>query len=145
MLNASNLPEVIFSTSDKNLSKQIKKLEKEGVIRKIATRVYTPNLTEPPERIIRKNYLAIVSALYPGALLSHRSAMEIQPTKNNNIYLTYSYTKNIKLPGITLKFLKGKKRLESDNRLNGGIIPIIIGTGMSGKFSTEQKIKGWGI
>ena len=36
MLNISNLPEIIFSTSDKNLSKRIKKLEKEGIVRKIA-------------------------------------------------------------------------------------------------------------
>ena len=141
MLNTTNLPEVLFSTSDKNLSKQINKLEKEGIIRKIATRVYTPNLIESPERIVRKNFLTIIGVLYPEALLSHRSALEIQPTQNGNLYLTYSYTKNIKLPGITLKFLKGRERLESDNRLNGELYFSSLERACLENFQQSRKSK----
>lgn len=43
-----HLQEVIFSSSDKLVNKQLSKLEKTGKIRKIAARIYTPNFTESP-------------------------------------------------------------------------------------------------
>jgi len=44
-----HLQEIIFSSSDPSVSKQISKLEKAGKIKKIAARFYTPNFTESPE------------------------------------------------------------------------------------------------
>ncbi len=43
-----HLQEIIFSSSDKLVNKQLSKLEKVGKIRKIAARIYTPNFTESP-------------------------------------------------------------------------------------------------
>ena len=54
-----HLQEVIFSSSDPNYSKQISKLEKAGKLRKIAARIYSPNFTDSPEAIIRRNLFAI--------------------------------------------------------------------------------------
>src|SRR5688572_28243044 len=113
------LPEVIFSTSDPSLSKQLSKLQSKGLIRKIAPRIYTPNLDDLAERIIRRNLYTILGALYPGALLSHRSALEFQPPKTGHIFLTYSYTKKIGLPGVILSFLEGHGPIEGDNPLAG--------------------------
>ncbi len=67
-----HLQEVIFSSSDKNLSKQISKLEKAGEIRKIAPRIYTSNLIDEPEVIITKNIFTILGKLYPNSVLSYR-------------------------------------------------------------------------
>lgn len=114
-----HLQEVIFSSSLSQISKQISKLEKAGKLRKIAPRVYTPNFTESPEIIIRRNLFTILGKLYPGALLSHRSALEFKPTSEGHIFLTYSYTKKIKLPGITLRFMEGHVPIDGDNRLSG--------------------------
>lgn len=111
--------EIIFGSSDSRISKQISKLEKEGKIRKIAPRIYTPNLTEPVEVIIRRNLFRILGKLYPGAVLSHRSAFEFQPTSGGHIFLTHSYTKKVTLPGITLRFLEGHKPIEGDNKISG--------------------------
>jgi len=71
------------------------------------------------EEIIKRNLFRILGKLYPGALLSHRSAFEFQPTKAGHIFLTYTYTKKIKLPGITLRFLQGHKAINGDNVLSG--------------------------
>jgi Fic family protein len=114
-----HLQEVIFGSSDSSLSKQISKLEKQGKIKKIAPRIYSSNLEAPHEEIIRRNLFQILGNLYPGALLSHRSAFEFQPTKAGIIFLTYSYTKKIKLPGIILSFLEGHKPIEGDNPVSG--------------------------
>lgn len=110
---------VIFSSSNQLLSRQISKWEKEGKIRKIAPRIYTPNFEEPAADIISKNILTIIGTLYPGSLLSHRSAFEYRPTKAGHIFVTYSYTKKVSLPGITIRFLQGSGPIEGDNKFVG--------------------------
>ncbi|SNZ00160.1 Fic family protein [Flagellimonas pacifica] len=114
-----HLQEIIFSSSDKALSKQISKLEKEGRIRKIAPRIYTSNFLETPEEIIQKNIFAILGHQYPNAVLSHRSALEYKPTALGHIFVTHTYTKNIKLPGITIRFMEGTGPLKGDIKFLG--------------------------
>ena len=111
--------EVICSSRDAKISKQITKLLSAGVIIKIAPRVYSSNLDEPIEGIIRRNLFQILGTIYPGTMLSHRSAFEFQPTKTGQIFLTTSYTKKVKLPGITIQFLSGPSPIEGDNKFSG--------------------------
>lgn len=115
------LQEVVFSSSDSKLSKQISKLSAAGKLRKIATRIYSPNFTDSAEIIIRRNLFAILGKLYPGSVLSHRSALEFQPTSAGHIFLTYTYTKKINLPGVTLRFMQGHGKIEGDNPLSGNL------------------------
>ena len=114
-----HLQEVIFGSSDSRVSKQLTKLEKAGKIRKTAPRIYSSNLIEPIELIIRRNLFQILGRLYPGAILSHRSAFEYAPTETGHIFITYTYTKKIFLPSITISFIKGKGPIEGDNTLSG--------------------------
>jgi hypothetical protein len=51
-----HLQEIIFSSSDKKLSKQISKLEKEGKLRKIAPRIYSSNLTEEKGILTKESF-----------------------------------------------------------------------------------------
>ena len=117
----NQLQEVIFSSSDPKYSRQISRLEKAGKLKKIAPRIFTPNLSDPPEVIIRRNLFTILGHLYPGAVLSHRSALEFQPTSTGHVFLTYTYTRKINLPGITLQVLAGPGHIEGDNILSGGL------------------------
>jgi Fic family protein len=114
-----HLKEIIFGSHVPKISKQISKLQKEGKLRKIAPRVYSSNLTEPVEDIVRRNLFQILGKLYPKALLSHRSAFEFSPTQAGHIFLTYTYTKKVTLPGITIRFLEGQKPIEGDNSFTG--------------------------
>jgi len=52
-------------------------------------------------------------------MLSHRSALEFQPTATGQIFLTYKYTRKTSLPGITLRFLQGSDPIEGDNPVSG--------------------------
>lgn len=113
------LSEIVFSSSDSSISKKINKLEQEGRLKKIAPRIYSSNLTEDSDSIIRRNLFQILAHLYPEAVLSHRSAFEFKPTSTGNIFLTYTYTKKIKLPGVTISFLKGQGPIEGDNPIAG--------------------------
>ena len=114
-----HLQEVICSSQDSKISNQLKKLIKSGAIRKIAPRIYSSNLDEPVEGIIRRNLFQILGNLYPGTVLSHRSAFEFQPTKTGELFITTSYTKKVSLPGITLQFLEGYLPIEGDNKFSG--------------------------
>src|ERR1022692_164456 len=110
-----HLQEVLFGSIDKLESKKIKNLEKKGLIKKVAPRIYTSNLQESAEVIVKRNWFHILSKQYPDAMLSHRSALEFRPTPEGHIFLTYTYTKNIKLPGLVIHFLEGPKPIEGDN------------------------------
>lgn len=114
-----HLQEVIFTSNDVALNKQLAKLESAGQIKKIAPRIYTSNFNEPEETIIRRNIFTILGKLYPGAVLSHRSALEFKPTTANQIFVTYTYTKKIELPGITIRFMEGMPAIEGDNLFSG--------------------------
>ena len=111
--------EVIFGSSDKKISKEISKLEKEGKIRKIAQRLYSANIVDPIADIVKRNIWQILSHFYAGATLSHRSAFEFQPTKAGHIFLTYKYTKKVSLPGISIRLLEGHDPIEGDNLFYG--------------------------
>ena len=100
--------EIVMATSDKSLSqKNID--DKKGLLRKIAPKIYTTNLEDEPDVIIRRNVFYIIGQLYPQAVISHRSAYELKPTADGDIYLTYSYSKNISLPGLTVHLMEGQK------------------------------------
>ncbi|WP_290790910.1 Fic family protein [Flavihumibacter sp. UBA7668] len=108
----NRLQEIIIGSKER--SKEIGKLEKLGLLRKIAPRVYTSSLEEPPEKIIRRNWYRLVSDLFPDAFLSHRSALERMPTPEGHLYLTRSYKGLVELPGLMLHFSKGPDPLEDD-------------------------------
>jgi hypothetical protein len=115
------IPEIIFSSSDPARSSQIRKLVVDGKIKKIAPRVYTSNLKESPKSIIQRNLFQVLAHLSPDAVLSHRSAFEYKPTASGMIFLTYTYTKKIKLPGITISFKKGPGPIPGDNPIAGSL------------------------
>ncbi|MFA5806646.1 MAG: hypothetical protein WC879_18600, partial [Melioribacteraceae bacterium] len=90
------MSELIFTSSNPQEAYKISKILQEKKIRKIAPRIYSTNIEEEPSEIIRRNILEVLGNLYPGAVLSHRSAFEFKPTSTNQIFVTYTYTKKIK-------------------------------------------------
>ena len=106
--------EIVMATSQKGDSALKTSMLKEGTLRKIAPKVYTSNMSDAPEVIIKRNLFYILGQLFPHAVISHRSAYELKPTESGDIYLTYSYTKNITLPGITVHLMKGPRGTEHD-------------------------------
>jgi len=112
--NMVNVHEVIMATSDKSEVRNKTEMIKKGELRKIAPKIYTTNMKDEPSEIIRRHLFYILGQLYPDAIISHRSAFEFKPTDKGDIYLTYSYTKNISLPGITVHLMKGPAGTEND-------------------------------
>lgn len=115
----NRLQEIIIGTKEN--SRETGKLIRQGLVRKIAPRLYTSSLEEPPEKIVRRNWYRLASDLFPDAFLSHRSALERMPTQEGHLYLTRSYKGTAELPGLTLHFLKGPAPLEDDMLFFGNL------------------------
>ena len=79
--------EIIFGSDDAKEANLISKAEKNGKIRKITSRLYTTNLIDSFENIVKRNLIDILAWRLPGAIISHRSAATLKPTEKGNIYL----------------------------------------------------------
>lgn len=108
----NHLPEVFASVAqDKNLLAAGVKDEK---IRQLRRGLYTTNMVDAPDLIVKKNLWQIVSLLCPGGLISHRTALEASPTSNGVVFVTTSSDHPIGLPGHQIRQIKGHNPLESD-------------------------------
>ncbi|MDQ6763250.1 MAG: Fic family protein [Bacteroidota bacterium] len=116
---SAHLQEIVFGSGDKKTSRIVSTLIKKGAAKKIAPRIYTTNLHDSSESIIKRNWFRILATQYPKSLLSHRSALECKPTPKGHIYVTYSYTKKVSLPGLIIHFLQGHEPMERDNSFFG--------------------------
>lgn len=100
--------EIVFASSDPDVSHAISRLVKQEKLRKIAPRLYTTNLIDSPESIVRRNILNILMWRFPGTIISHRSAREMRLTANGYFFLTGTFNKKVTdLPGVVIVVGKG--------------------------------------
>src|SRR5579862_5894751 len=105
-------PEVFLSSTD--LSLDISRAVKRREVRKLHGRLYTRNLTDSPEAIIRRNLWQVVGLLFPHTAVSHRTALEMRPTARGTVFLSGSYDRTVELPGLRVRQIKGPGHLEGD-------------------------------
>lgn len=115
----SEWPEIIFGSSNSRTSQAIHRAVKSGKLKKLAPRIYTSNLKDSAPSIIHRNLFHILSELFPKGVISHRSALEGGLPKAESLVLTYQYTKNFKLPGVTVRLIKGFEAQDGDNQFIG--------------------------
>ena len=98
--------------SDTSQSTEISRAVKSGLVRKIGPKLYTSNLKDAPEQIVRQNVWQILSLLVPGTVVSHRSAIENKISPAGGIYVTGEYRRTIDLPGLKIFVQKGHGPLD---------------------------------
>ena len=113
------LSEIVFRSADPKVARRLNRLVDEGELRKLLPRVYTNNLTDAPERIVRRNLWTLIGKLYPGSLISHRTAIEFQPSPQAVVYLTVSSRRIVRWPGVDLNFTDGPDPQADDNPIAG--------------------------
>src|ERR1017187_4943082 len=119
MPDFSSLPEVFVS--DASLAAAVSREVKRGALRKLASRLYTRNLNDPPEQIVRRNLWPLIAAYLPGALIADRTALENRPAADGSVFLVAGHKRAIVLPGAVLRPRRGHPPLESDRPLIGGL------------------------
>ena len=111
-------PEVFVSSSA--LSKAAGAAVARGELRKLGSRLYTRNLTEDPERLVRRFWYFLISSYYPDALIADRTALENKPADDGSVFLVSEKTREVELPGVTFRPRKGPPALDSDRAFPGG-------------------------
>ena len=114
-----SLPEAFVSNA--GIKSAVSRAVAQGRIRQIATKLYTFNLDDPPEQIVRRSLWELVAAYAPGALIADRTAIENRPAADGSIFVVSERKRDIDLPGITIRSRSGAPPLESDRPFVGGL------------------------
>jgi hypothetical protein len=113
------LPEVFVSGKD--MTSAVSKAVKAGRLRKIGSRLYTKNLTEDADKIVKRNWYSLLKDYFPDALIADRTALENKPAADGSVFIISSGTRDIRLPGITFRPRKGRPALPNDQPFIGGL------------------------
>jgi hypothetical protein len=103
----------LLIAKDSNQAKQLSKRCKAGEVRRIYRGIYTEDVRLPLKKLIQSQWMDIVAHIVPGGILSYRTAVEIRPIPFHDqyiIFITSSYSKIIRLPGLIIKVSKGNHR-----------------------------------
>lgn len=113
------LPEAFVSTTD--ISAAVAQAVEAGKLRKIGSRLYTKNLSDPPEAIVRRNWYTLLKDYFPDALIADRTALENKPAADGTVFIVSNKKRLIELPGLVFKPRKGPPPLDSDLPFAGGV------------------------
>ena len=113
------MPEAFVS--DRTITREVSRAVKSGRLRKLASRLYTRNLTDPPETVVSRNLWHIVAGYFPGALIADRTALENAPASDGSVCLVTARGRDISLPGCRLRPRRGSAPLASDRPFLAGL------------------------
>jgi hypothetical protein len=109
---------LVVAGEDKTQARRLQRLAATGRLRRIYAGIYTDDLVQPLESIIRRELLALCPLVAPGSVISHRSALDGgRPTAGGTLFLTGSNRRDFELPGLKLRIAKGPGPLDSDIRV----------------------------
>lgn len=101
----SALPEAFVSTTA--VSRAVSRAVRAGKLRKIGSRLYTKNLADSAEAVVRRNLWEIAAGYFPGAVVADRTAFEVGPAPDGSVCLVAAKGRQIELPGIVLRPRRG--------------------------------------
>lgn len=117
----SATPEVFPSSAD--LSTRVTRAARRGELRRIHGRIYTTNLADPLELVVRRHRWRVVDLLFPGAVVTHRSALagDDDEQEEGTVFLTGGYDRIVRLPGLRVRQMAGPGPLSGDRLLEGSL------------------------
>ncbi|MDR0306042.1 MAG: hypothetical protein LBI42_04290 [Chitinispirillales bacterium] len=108
----TDMPEVFLS--NEYPSKYIYSRHKQGKIKKIAPLLYTSNIDEDLNSIVHRNLWRIVALLYPGAVISERTAVIMQTAGDGSLFVISDKKRPVTIGNLTIRPKKGAPPQPSD-------------------------------
>jgi hypothetical protein len=101
--NSQNLPELFFPQDSRWASRAAAR----GEIRRVARGLYTPNIDEPLQQLVRRRWYDAAALYFPGAVVVDRSAALAGPAPDGSLFLDVGSRplrpRPVPLPGLTLR------------------------------------------
>jgi Fic/DOC family protein len=112
----------VFFTSTAT-SRAIRRLLDAGQIRAVGGRLYTKNLVDPLDEILRRRVWDVAAGYFPGAVIVDRTAFELRPSgEEGSVFLSGPKSRSVRLPGLVLNCRQGPGPVDGDQRfLAGGL------------------------
>jgi len=108
--------ELLLASSKGPIPLEIEKKLASEEIRRISRGIYTENLVDPIEMIVRRNIWSIVAHLVPGAIIDFRTNILGKPEKDGTVFLSYKYNRTIDdIPGLKIKLIKNTGPIKGDS------------------------------
>jgi fido (protein-threonine AMPylation protein) len=109
-----NLPEIFVPDDPRWASRAAAR----GEIRRLVRGLYSTNLDEPVEHLVRRRWYDIAALYFPGAVVVDRSAVLSGPASDGSLFLdsgpTPAKPRTVVLPGLTLRPRPGPGPVEGD-------------------------------
>jgi fido (protein-threonine AMPylation protein) len=115
--------EIVASTPETRAS--VHYYLRKGKLRKIARGLYTTNLTDSLENIVRRNMWQIAAHFFPGAVIADRTAIESRSAPDGSVFLVAERGRALSLPGVNFWPRRGPGPVPESDR------PFIDGLFMS--------------
>jgi Fic/DOC family len=109
----NDLPDIFVSTAATTglASKGVRA----GKLRKLASRLYSRDLSTDPHTLVRQNLWSIVAGYFPDALIADRTALDGAPAHDGSVFLvSQGAQSDITLPGYTLRPRRGAPARDDD-------------------------------
>lgn len=113
-LDDDALPPVLFPGANSTERRRLSALKAAGRIRRVGPRLYVSVPEADTAATLRKTWSTIVARLFPDALITHRTALEFRPSPAGEIFINASSNRDVKYPGLVLKFIRGPGPLSDD-------------------------------
>ncbi len=85
---------------------------------KLFTGIYTDEGARDPAVIIRENVWEVAANLFPGGVISHRTALDPRPTPEGFFHVTHKRSQKIEIHGVTMVEMKGPGPIEGDKKIS---------------------------
>lgn len=89
-----------------------------GEIRRLARGLYSTNLDEPAEQLVRRRWADVAALYFPDAVVVDRSAVLAAPTPDGQLFLdsgpAVARPRPVELPGLTLRPRSGPGHVDGD-------------------------------
>lgn len=112
--NSQILPEIFRPDDSRWASRALAR----GQIRRLARGLYTSNLDEPAQQLLRRRWHEVAALWFPGAVIVDRSAVLAGPAEDGSLFLDVgarvAHPRPIALPGLTLRPRSGAGPLAGD-------------------------------
>lgn len=105
---------MLFSSGTSTDRRRLARLKSAGRIRLVGPRLYVSVPESETARTLQRAWSTVVAGLFPGALLSHRTALEFRPSPDGEIFITGRTNRSIRYPGLVLRFVRGPGPLPDD-------------------------------